>query len=154
GTSTTDEMAVIVLGFTLDNEHLLLPQVSAAGLVNPASLAGGASAPGAVVSLYGVALGSFWETAVASPLPRTMGNGVRVTVDGIEAPLFYVSPSQVNFQIPFEVSSATAAVTLTRSDDGARQSVQLPMKPAHPGIYTVTGDGKGPAIAVHTVPGL
>jgi uncharacterized protein (TIGR03437 family) len=75
---------------------------------------------------------------------------VRVTIDGIDAPLFYTSPLQVNFQIPFEVSSSTASVTFTRSEDGAKQTVQLPMKPAHPGIYTSTGEGAGPAIAAHT----
>jgi uncharacterized protein (TIGR03437 family) len=153
GTSTTDEMAVVGLAFTLDAEHLMSPQVSATDIVNSASLAGSASAPGTVVTLFGAALGSFWQTAATSPLPRTLANGVRVTVDGIDAPLFYASPSQVNFQVPFEVSSSTATVTLTRSDDGARQSVQLPMKPAHPGIYTTTGDGKGPAIASHATAG-
>ena len=108
GTSTTDEMAVVGLGFTLDAEHLLAPQVSAFGIVNPASFVSGASAPGAVVALYGAALGSFWETASTSPLPRTLAHGVRVTVDGVDAPLFYASPSQVNLQIPFEISSSTA----------------------------------------------
>ena len=150
GNSTTDEMAVVVLGYTVDAEHLSPPQVTAAGIVNSASLASGASAPGAVVTLYGTGLGSSWESAATSPLPRALGSGVRVTIDGIDAPLFYASPLQVNFQIPFEVSSSIASVTFTRSEDGAKQTVQLPMKPAHPGIYTSTGDGAGPAIAAHT----
>ena len=45
-------------------------------------------------------------------------------------------------------------MTLTRSDDGARQSVQLPMQRAHPGIYTASPDGNGPAIAAHATTGL
>jgi uncharacterized protein (TIGR03437 family) len=154
GTSTTDEMAVVVIGFTFDSEHLMTPQVTAAGLVNSASGASGASAPGTVMTLFGSALGSFWESAASAPLPRTLASGVRVTVDGVDAPLFYASPSQVNFQVPFEVSSSTATVTLTRSDDGARQSVQLPIKLANPGIYTTDGTAAGPAIAVHTATGL
>src|SRR5947208_3640237 len=52
--------------------------------------------------------------------------------------------------MPFEVANSTASVTLTRSEDGARQTFQIPMKPAHPGIYTTTGDGKGPATATHS----
>ena len=154
GTSTTDEMAVVVLGYTVDAEHLSAPQVSASSILNSASFGGGVSAPGAVVGLFGVGLGSSWETASTTPLPRTLAKGVRVTVDGIDAPLFYASPTQVNFQIPFEVTSSTATLTLTRSDDGAKQSVQLPMKPAHPGIYTASGDGKGAPIAVHASTGL
>jgi uncharacterized protein (TIGR03437 family) len=144
GTSTTDEMAVVGLGYTLDSEHLLPPQVSAAGIVNSASLASGPAAPGAVMSLYGVALGSFWESASSTPLPRTLGHGVKVTIDGVDAPLFYVSPSQVNFQVPFEASAGN--LTFTR-EDGFRQTIQLPMQPANPGIYTIKGDGTGPALA-------
>jgi len=150
GTSTTDEMAVVALGFTIDSEHLSPPLVSANSTVNSASYVGEVSAPGAVVTLFGTGLGSSWESASSSPLPRTLANGVHVTVNGIDAPLFYASPSQVNFQMPFEVLSSTASVTLTRSEDGARQTFQMPMKPAHPGIYTTTGDGKGPATATHS----
>jgi uncharacterized protein (TIGR03437 family) len=150
GTSTTDEMAVVGLGYTFDSEHLSPPLMSANSIVNSASYVGEASAPGAVVTLFGIGLGSSWESATSSPLPRTLANGVRITVDGIAAPLFYASPSQVNFQVPFEVTSPTAAVTLTRSEDGARQTIQMPMKAAHPGIYTTTGDGKGPAAATHS----
>jgi uncharacterized protein (TIGR03437 family) len=149
GTSTTDEMAVVGLGFTLDSEHLLPPQVSASGIVNSASLAGGTAAPGAVMALYGAALGSFWETAASAPLPRTLAHGIRVSIDGVDAPLFYASPSQVNFQVPFETTSSTATVTFTR-EDGLQQSVQLPMKPANPGIYPIaTPAARGQWIVIY-----
>ena len=136
GESTFDEMAVVGLGFTIDSEHLLPPQISTAGFVNPASLESGAAAPGSVVTLYGAALGSFWEAAGSTPLPKTLAHGIRLQVDGIDAPLFYASPSQVNFQVPFEVTSSAATVTLTR-EDGAQRSVTLPMQAAAPGVYPI-----------------
>jgi uncharacterized protein (TIGR03437 family) len=39
------------------------------------------------------------------PLPRTLG-GVQVLVNGRPAPLFYVSPTQINFQLPWELSTS------------------------------------------------
>src|SRR3989442_766648 len=35
----------------------------------------------------------------AAPLPRQLG-GTRVTWNGVAAPLFYVSPTPINFQVP------------------------------------------------------
>ena len=50
-------------------------------------------------------------TAVASTegndLPRNLG-GVEVYMDGIGAPLLYVSPTQINTQMPFEVNDSAA----------------------------------------------
>ncbi len=153
GEQTTDEMALVFFGVTLDCEHLAPLQISAGGVVNAASYAGGALAPGAIVSLFGLGLTSGWGAAAALPLPRRLGGDTRVTVGGVEAPLFYASPSQINFQIPFEVSTATATITATRSCDGGQQSVSVPLAQAQPGIFTFTGDPRGPAAAVHAVSG-
>ncbi len=149
GEATTDEMALVFLMATLDSEHLGPPQVSAGGLVNAASYVGGASAPGAIVSLFGSGFGSAWESAATLPLPRRLAGGTRVTVGGVEAPLFYVSPSQINFQIPFEVSTATATVTVTRGDDGQSQSMSLTLANAQPGIFTY-GTGSAAALNAQT----
>ncbi len=146
GEQTTDEMAVVFFGYTLDSEHLTAPVMSASGLVNAASYAGGASAPGTIASLFGVGFGSHWGTAAALPLPRSLAR-TRVQVNDVDAPLFYASPTQVNFQVPFEVSTAQATVTLVR-EDGKTQSVQLPLAEAQPGIFTLTSDGVGPAAAL------
>jgi len=44
-------------------------------------------------------------------LPNTLG-AVSVTVNGVQAPLFYVSPTQINAQLPFEIQPGTAQVVV------------------------------------------
>jgi len=51
------------------------------------------------VSVFGTNLAASKQLASTLPLPLTMG-GVSATVNGVAAPLLYVSPSQLNIQIP------------------------------------------------------
>src|SRR5438477_1741487 len=69
---------------------------------------------GSLASIYGLNLSASTAQPALLPLVTTLG-GVTVTVDGIAAPLVYISPAQINIQIPFEVSSAsTLDVVVTR----------------------------------------
>lgn len=107
------------------------PGVLARGIVNAAS---GSSvvAPGALVSLYGSRLAS--DTAGNTTLPvATSLAGATVTVNGIPAPLFFVSPGQINFQFPFEISASSAVVTVTTAEGST--SVLVQVAPAAPGIF-------------------
>lgn len=134
GEQTTDEMAVVFLGFTIDIEHLISPTSSADGVVNAASFQKGTTAPGAILSLFGIGLGSHWEQASSVPLPRSLANRTKVTIGGVDVPLFYASPSQINFQVPFEASGATTLV-VTRGDDSKTVSIPLLVGEAQPGIF-------------------
>ncbi len=149
GERTTDEMALVFFVVTLDAQHEAAPQAPSGGLVNAASFRGGGAAPGAIVSLFGSGFSSAWEAASTLPLPRRLAGGTRVTVGGVEAPLFYVSPAQINFQVPFEVTTPAADVVITRGDDGRTATLRLTLGPASPGIFTFTSDGTGPAAALH-----
>jgi uncharacterized protein (TIGR03437 family) len=82
-----------------------MPEISAGGIVNGGNFAAGQRlAPGTVLSIFGVNLAGSTGSASATPLPVTLG-GVQVLVNGKPAPLFYVSPTQINFQLPWELST-------------------------------------------------
>src|SRR5262249_6140665 len=55
-------------------------------------------APGMILTLFGSNLANSTESASSVPLPKSMG-GVAVTINGIAAPLYYISPTQLNVQI-------------------------------------------------------
>ncbi len=57
-------------------------------------------APGEFVTIFGVGLSSVTESAQNVPLPTTLGQ-VQVTVNGRLAPLYFVSPTQINLLIPY-----------------------------------------------------
>jgi len=67
--------------------------------VNAASFAGGPVAPSSIASGFGSSLAASTAWATAVPLPWALAD-VSVRVGGVPAPLFFVSPQQVNYQVP------------------------------------------------------
>jgi uncharacterized protein (TIGR03437 family) len=84
---------------------------------NAASFATGSLANGSIVSAFGTALSTSTASASSLPLPTTLA-GVTIAVKDssgatIDAPLFYVSPSQINYAIPAATASGAAIITIT-----------------------------------------
>jgi uncharacterized protein (TIGR03437 family) len=106
-------------------------------------------APGSIVELYGSNLAPRVGQPSALPLPATL-EGVSVTVNGQAAPLFYVSPGQINIQVPFEVSGSRATVQVNNGGTVSNE-VPIPLSPSSPGVYSYA-DGQSPnrAIILHS----
>ena len=86
------------------------------GIANAAS-GRGTIAPGSVVSLYG---SGFTDQIIVAPggaLPTTLG-GITVYVNGFPAPLYFVSPGQINIQIPWELGAGEGNTPFTVMIDG------------------------------------
>jgi uncharacterized protein (TIGR03437 family) len=64
----------------------------------------------------------------------------------VAAPLYYVSPSQVNFQIPYETASASPA-TLTINNNGKVTSQTFRMASVAPGIFTNAAGAPVPTVS-------
>ncbi len=135
--------------------------------VNPsgATLTGGEDAttlaPGTFVSIFGqnLADNTVSAPANASPLLRDLG-GVQVYFDGIRSPVTFVSPTQINAQIPYEIvdqdgtiSNSVSGYVRTQHADGSistTTAIGVPIAPQNPGIYTVQSDSDTrPALAYH-----
>ena len=104
-----------------------------------AGLANGASfkisyAPGMILSVFGSQLAPNVATASSVPLPVSMA-GVAATVNGVAAPLYYVSPGQVNLQIPYD-TAVNSPATLTINNNGQITTHQINLSSAAPGIFT------------------
>ena len=91
-----------------------------------------AIAPGALVTVFGSQLAPSTQEAGSLPLPLAM-QGVSVTVNGVPAPLKYVSPLQINFQIPYETGAGTAVLGV--DNNGQVASFSFPVAPSGPGIF-------------------
>jgi len=92
-----------------------------------------AFAPGMLLSVFGVELAPSIQAAGSLPLPLTM-LGVSATVNGVSAPLYYVSPGQLNIQVPYETGSGTAVLGV--NNNGQVASYLFQVAPAAPGIFT------------------
>jgi uncharacterized protein (TIGR03437 family) len=129
------------------------PVIFSGGTVNGVTYTSGQSvAPGSIASIFGSDLASSLAQADSIPLSATIGD-VSVTMNGVAAPLFFVSPGQINVQVPWNVlpdgvDSGAATVVVTRGQASSQpQSVQI--APVSPAIFTVVSDGIGNAIAIN-----
>ena len=104
-------------------------------------------APGAMLSLYGVGLATQVGKPENVPLP-TQFNGVSVTFNGIPAPLFFVSPGQINLQTPFGVQGPTAQIVVSNNGQTSN-TVVVPVAPTAPGVFSMNQTGYGPGAIVH-----
>ena len=125
--------------------------VTAATPPTISGLANGASfrqtyAPGMVLSIFGSNLSNVTWSASSVPLP-IQASGVTVTIGGVNAPLYYISPGQLNVQIPYETPVNQAAV-VTITNNGLTASSTLTVASAAPGLFT---DGNGAIVPTATV---
>ncbi len=128
------------------------PSVPDGGIVNAASYAKGqAVSPGALVAIFGSELASGIALADSIPL-STSRLDVSVTFNGVPAPLHFVSPGQINAQMPWNVLPAgvvngTANVVVKRGSASSTSTV-VQVTQAAPGIFSIP-PGAGYAVAIN-----
>jgi uncharacterized protein (TIGR03437 family) len=109
------------------------------------SLLGGAVAPGTILAIYGSNFAGAAATDSGAPLPATLGT-TSVTVGGIPAPLYYVSPNQIDAQMPLELTPNKEYEVII-ANGGARSTPgSLQVIAAAPGIAALAN---GQVIAQH-----
>jgi hypothetical protein len=125
------------------------PYIHPNGILNGASFApaGAPIAPGEFVTIFGSGLADA-EFATTPPYPTTLG-GVGITVNGVSAPIYYVSATQVNFLVPFSATGATAAVVLTNNAKTSN-TVTVPSAATAPAVFTLDSSGIGPGAILHS----
>jgi uncharacterized protein (TIGR03437 family) len=111
-------------------------------------------APGEFVTIYGSGFSSSTQSAHSLPLPTTLGP-VQVTVNGVFAPLDYVSPTQINLVIPFETTASYATFQVMNNKVASNQ-VTVYTNLTVPGVFTIPSLngtsyplGIGPAAVTH-----
>jgi uncharacterized protein (TIGR03437 family) len=102
------------------------------GVLNGASFQPGA-APGMNMSVYGSNLSALTDSPSGPPF-LLADQGVSVTVNGVGAPLFYVSPGQLVLQVPYETGTGPALLGVNNNGYVATYSFQV--TPSSPGIFT------------------
>ncbi len=132
------------------NDVWELRSATALATVSAASYVGTVLAPDAIVSGFGTNLATTTSAATSTLLPLQLG-GTTITIRDSNnaehrAPLFYVSPTQVNYLLPKECANGAATITLTNSD-GATAIGTVTIASVAPGLFSATADGKGWAAA-------
>lgn len=125
----------------------------------PGQLSGNAAnffgrfAPGMLASIFSfpsAPFGGATASFMASPIATALGD-LQVTVGGIPAPLLYVSPGQINFQVPGAAPiGGLEEIQVTRISTGqVLASWLFQIDAESPGLFTVDGSGSGQVAALN-----
>ncbi|MCG3162642.1 MAG: hypothetical protein JMDDDDMK_03935 [Acidobacteria bacterium] len=134
---------------TIAGKSVAITQAGAVVSVSAASLRGGTLAPESIASAFGAGLAATIQLASGAQLPTALAN-TSVTVKdsaGVErrAPLFFISPNQVNYQMPQGIADGQATVIIANGNDGVFSgSIQIAR--VAPGLFTASSSGQGPAV--------
>jgi uncharacterized protein (TIGR03437 family) len=104
-----------------------------------------------IVAAFGVNLATATQSASSPELPTSLG-GTTVRVKdraGIErlAPIFFVSPNQVNYLAPPGTAAGKAEVTITNGN-GVTSAGAINVIPVAPALFSADASGQGLAAAV------
>lgn len=118
----------------------------AVATVSAASFVGGEQAAESIVSAFGSQLAWITLAAPGLPLPISLGSSQVVVRDSLGAerfaPLFFVSPGQVNFQIPKDTAEGVATITITNGVGTTSTGLVIVGKMS-PSIFAADSSGTG-----------
>lgn len=114
--------------------------------VNAASYSGVMLAPDSISGLFGSAMALTVQVASGLPLPTTLA-GSQVTVRdsaGTEraAPLFFVSPTQINFVVPSGTANGVATIKAVLNNGFVACGLAM-VNSVAPGLFTADASGSG-----------
>lgn len=121
------------------------PAISAAGIVNSATLTTGNIAPGEIVSIFGSNLGTTQGRTLEFSEPRQVSTDLaqtQVWFDGSAGTLLYAGSGQINVVAPFRLAGETSSRIQVWYQGIPSAIISMPVSPASPGIFTQDGSGK------------
>ena len=145
-----DRSAIIALttsGFTVLpwNYDAALASPVLDGLVNAADFTKPV-APGGLVSIFGSQLSPMTLASTDVPLPTVMADSC-LTANGVVLPMVFVSPTQINAQLPIQVNGNTEVVL--RTPGGISDALEITILPAAPAVFH--SGAAGPVTDIPTI---
>lgn len=125
-----------------------LPNVAS---VSAASFANGTLASDTITAAFGTGLSQNVVVATAVPLPTELDSTQLIVRDAFNiersAPLFFVSPNQINYLVPQGVFPGEATVIIRRSGSDVAQGT-ITIESTAPALFAANANGQGVAAAV------
>jgi uncharacterized protein (TIGR03437 family) len=110
------------------------PTINTNGVTNAASFVAPIS-PGALASIFGTGFGTATFLADDGFAWPTSANLVSVKVNSVAAPLYYVSPGQINFQVPWATPTTGTINVAVVVNGGSSNIAAVPVATAAPGLF-------------------
>ncbi|HLG95556.1 MAG TPA: IPT/TIG domain-containing protein [Bryobacteraceae bacterium] len=103
-------------------------------------------APGEIVSIFGNNLGPITPanlTLTSNGMVSTNLGGVSVLFNSVPAPLTYVSATQINAIVPYEMGSVTTATVTVQFGGATSAMFSVQIVPTAPAIFSLSQGGSG-----------
>jgi uncharacterized protein (TIGR03437 family) len=141
----------VLRGVTFAPTAGVTPQPSVASVASAASPSVIGIAPGSLATVIGMGLAYGAPATGTLPLTPFLGGSSVMIIDAggrtTLAPLLYVSPGQINFEVPATVATGIAQVKITTAGPFV-SSAYFPVSTVAPGLFTLNGVGLAAATAV------
>src|SRR5208283_2077423 len=142
GTGTASGTATISVVLTVT-----APFPTITSVLNAATFQSGPVAPGELVSLFGTAMGpptplELTVDPITGKVETSLGN-VQVLFNGYAAPLTYVTATQINCVVPYELAQLSSPYVQVKYLNQSSNTYNLQAAATAPGIFTTTLTGKG-----------
>jgi uncharacterized protein (TIGR03437 family) len=117
-----------------------VPQILTGGIINISTYAQEPVSVGDIAAIFGsqFAPNGTYAPATSVPLSRTLG-GTQVLVNGVPAPLFFVSPGQINFQVPYSIAPGALTTVQVVANGTPGNLRSLAVNANAPRLLTKTG---------------
>jgi uncharacterized protein (TIGR03437 family) len=147
GAANSPQTITVKLAVTSDS-------VTVTSIINAASFAAGAIAPGEIVAIRGGGLGpaigiSYSLDPNTGKVDTALG-GTQVLFGSVAAPILYASASQINAIVPYEISGQSQLTMQVLYQGVVSAGTTLQVVPAAPGVFTLNVTGSGEAIAINS----
>jgi uncharacterized protein (TIGR03437 family) len=144
-----DRQDTLYVGDTGNNR--VVQFLKAATVVNAATYQSSVPvAQGSLATLFGSGVASDTVTVSATTWPKSAANRQLVVNDDLQAPLYYIGPTQVNFQVPSNAPLGSVRIAVRTADTGELVAGgSLLVSSAAPGIFTANQAGTGQAAVLN-----
>ena len=146
-TATFPAYSMTLLVIPQAQSAMSVPQPVVSAVTSAASYDATGVSPGQIVNVWGQSLGPVSGT-LAQPANGVWGSsfsGVQVFFNGNPAPIYYVSNTQLNAIVPYEVAGQTTVNAVVVYQGNASAPFQVAVAAAKPAIFTddTSGHGQG-----------
>ena len=142
----TGGIHVGALTYTITQQAPGLPAPVLSSVTNAANYNADAVSPGEIVALFGANLGppSIVTLQVSNGIVTNSLAGTQVLFDSVAAPMIYSLKGQLSAVVPYGVAGKTSTQVQVSYQGAVSNTVTMPVRAAHPGIFSLDSTGIGP----------
>lgn len=134
-----NDTSAATIDFQIAEPPSTSPFVHVGGVVGAAGFLANPMVPGSIATIFAANAAMFVESNGGVPLATMLGGATVLVGNNLRAPLFFSAPTQINFQVPWEMPVGESVTFRVQIGPNASQPVTVPTATHAPAIFTLGG---------------